>query len=131
MTKTSGEIHEILRPNCRINLVADKSYSTINANNLKGLLKVGFIDRYKFKAEVFDCDDYALILHAWIRQIQYKEKWENPMAFGEAWGKFGNEEHHALNIAISHDSEILIIEPQTDEVRYYDETKDSFILIRM
>jgi len=131
MIKASKEIHEILKVLCPYNFVADKNYYLPTSKELAELLKEGFIDKYKFKNELFDCDDYALILHAWIRQKQYKESWINPWAVGEIWGKFkDNEGFHAMNFAITSDRGFLLIEPQTDGVTYY-ETTNAFVFIRM
>jgi hypothetical protein len=130
MIKTSKEIHEIVRQYCLYCFVADGNYYLPTLEEIKTLIKKSFIEKYKYKIETFDCDDFALILHAWIRQKQYRDKWENPWAFGEVWGKFKKNEFHAMNFVITRDKGFLLIEPQTDEVKSY-ETTDTCVLIRM
>jgi hypothetical protein len=50
-------------------------------------------------------------LHAWIRQRQYKEKWENPLAFGEAWSRT-----HALNLVVLDDKDAWLAELQPGDL---------------
>lgn len=131
MIKTSLEIHEIVKQYCPYCFVADREYYLPTLEEITNLIQKSFIEKYKYKLETFDCDDFALILHAWIRQEQYRENRKYPWAFGECWGKFDKvDEFHAKNFTITHEGKLLLIEPQTDEVKYY-ETSDIFVFIRM
>ncbi|UCB50937.1 MAG: hypothetical protein JSW56_08820, partial [Deltaproteobacteria bacterium] len=70
--------------------------------------------------EIMDCDDHALILHAFVIQKRYRQvekgklkkpQWY-PWAFGQAWGyKFrGTKRSHAVNICITRDEKVLLID---------------------
>lgn len=97
-------------PNAEIH-VADKDYECPTEERLWDELVTSYFEDYEYLKETLDCDDYALLLHAWIRQKQYKEKWGKPLAFGEAWSKT-----HAVNIAILNTGKVVLIEPQNDRV---------------
>lgn len=104
-------IHEILHkqyPSAIIK-IPDKNYHKATHNELWNELISSYFEDYKYIKETLDCDDYALLLHAWIRQQQYKNHWKKPLAFGEAWST-----KHAVNIAVLENSKIVLIEPQTD-----------------
>lgn len=90
--------------------VADREYHYPTKRDIEWLLSDSSFEVYKYLKSVFDCDDYCLMLHAFVRQEQYKEKWEKPWAFGEIWSRT-----HAYNVVVSED-EILCIEPQTDAI---------------
>lgn len=89
--------------------IADRNYLAPTERQVIGELQATLFEGYKFKMETMDCDDFALLFHGWVRQKQYKYKWPQPLAFGEAWSK-----NHAFNIVILSDSTVHLIEPQTD-----------------
>ena len=130
MLKTSSQLHDFLKPYCGLRLIADRKYYLPTIEEINLLLDEGFIEYYKYRIETFDCDDFALILHAWIRQEQYKQKWNYPLAFGECWGEFETNIYHAMNFAITNEEKFILIEPQTDEVKRY-ESDDTFFALRM
>ena len=109
--------------------VTDKDFYLPYYNEVWSMLKDNFINEYKYMIETFDCDDYALVLNAWVRQEQYRNKWVNPWAFGEAWGEFGFGKH-ALNFVATSDKGLRLVEPQSDEMREINE-KDIFTFIRL
>ena len=109
--------------------ISDKVYATPTESDAWSLLKDNYIEQYRYMTETFDCDDYALLLHAWVRQEQYRNKWEHPWALGEAWGYFGGEKH-ALNVVVTADNGLMLIEPQSDGMRKNDK-KDIFTFVRM
>ena len=92
--------------------VPDKDYKKPSREFLWNELISSYIEDYEYLINTTDCDDFALFLHAWIRQQQYKEQWPQPLAFGEAWS---NE--HALNISVLDDDSVVLIEPQNDYIR--------------
>jgi hypothetical protein len=106
-------IHEILHKQYPAALlkIADKRYHRPNREYLWKELVSSYMEDYKYLAEITDCDDFTLFLHAWIRQQQYKEKWDKPLAFGEAWSA-----QHALNIAVLDTNEVVLVEPQNDYI---------------
>jgi len=84
-----------------------------------------FIDQYEFIKELFDCDDFSLVYHAWVVQVMYKqakkrelppEEWF-PWAVGQAWGsRFrGKDTGHAIIFCLTRDKGLLLYEPQISE----------------
>jgi len=117
-------LKKLLKPYADHIFIADWTYITPSRNKVWSMVKDNYIDEYKYISSVFDCDDFALVLHAWMRQEQYRRKWKYPWAFGEAWTK-----KHALNITLT-DEGLMLIEPQNDEMRKINE-KDHYTFIRM
>lgn len=101
--------------------ITDGEFKLVSSDRVKQELLETYIEQYKYRAEDFDCDDYALILHAWVRQGQYKEKAKYAWAFGEMHGYLhqpdGSIIGHALNVVITSDKGVQVVEPQTDELR--------------
>lgn len=94
---------------------------------------------YKWIAELFDCDDYALCLHAHMR-VQRLKKYISggvasgqvfPSAFGQAWGAkmMGVESPHAINVMICIEG-IFVIEPQSGNIMKADPERDKAWEIR-
>ena len=119
-------IHEILHkqyPSALLK-IADHDYEKPSRSRLWDELVGSYMEDYKYLINLCDCDDFALFLHAWIRQMQYKEKWPKPLAFGEAWSV-----NHALNISVLDTDEVVLIEPQNDYIRAA--TDYDIVFIRM
>lgn len=104
--------------------LADKTYIMPAKEGLKKLLFDSQIDRYAYKSELQDCDDYALLLHAYVIHERYKDFKEGKipenqlysLAFGQVWYRDKKIGYHAINICITCDKGILLIEPQQDKI---------------
>lgn len=143
MKTNSIEIKSILNnlwPGIRI-MCADRDYWLPSEKDLKDIIWKSYIDEYQYAIERFDCDDFALVLHAFIVQERYiradehklpKEEWF-PWAFGEVWGsKFqGENTAHAINICITDEEEIFLIEPQNDKIWLANSSDDNVYFCRM
>ncbi|PXF56812.1 MAG: hypothetical protein C4B58_12140 [Deltaproteobacteria bacterium] len=76
-------------------------------------------------SQMFDCDDFALLLHSFVIKERYNQMIEQklskeeclPWAFGQVWCKGPNSENHALNICITKDRGIQLIHPQTNVIQ--------------
>lgn len=122
-------------------LIGDVAYWAPRYDEVQEMVGKNFVEKYKYAAEVFDCDDFALILHAFVRQEMYRQRKEvgkmesnfYPWAFGEIWGhKFMNHEGgHAVNICITKDRGLILIEPQGDRVWSPTKETDEAFYIRM
>lgn len=115
-------------------MLPDKEYHKPTRKEIEWLLFESGFESYKYLKDTFDCDDFALVLHAFVRQEQYKRKWKEPWAFGEAWGKFKYQEgrsRHALNISVLDTDEVLLIEPQSDRTWVANNNVDRPGFIRM
>jgi hypothetical protein len=88
-----------------------------------------------------DCDDFAQILHSFIVQERYREMMHRgsnkkewlPWAFGQCWGqKFqGKDGGHAINLCVTRDSGIMLIEPQNDALWEAKKGEDFVFFIRI
>lgn len=73
---------------------------------------------------LFDCDDFALLLHVYVITERYKEFTSGglskeklfPWAFGQIWYIDGKMGSHAKNVCITSDKGIVLIEPQTKKI---------------
>lgn len=93
--------------------VADRTYKQPSLQELEDLLFLTYFEEYKWTKEVFDCDDFADILAAYVKQNRYKEHAKLPWSFGICWGSV---RQHALNIAVTNNDKVYLIEPQNDEI---------------
>ena len=100
----------------------DPEYETLTLKKLKAVVKKCSVSGLSYKGNVWDCDNFALQLHAKVQLSQYDEVIadmgsKTPWAFGEVMGtKFrGRVEDHVINICLT-DKGIYLIEPQTDEI---------------
>ncbi|OGW44450.1 MAG: hypothetical protein A2Y66_01785 [Nitrospirae bacterium RBG_13_41_22] len=127
-TITSDIVNTMLKEKqCKFRLINDEKYLLVNKHEMKLLLEVrsqSYIHQKDFFSNIFDCDDFALILHAWIRERQYKENQKYPIAFGEVI--IQKKVKHSLNFFITTDLELYFYDAQLNELTKYN--KDTNIL---
>jgi len=100
--------------------MADETYVLPSRAEVEKALQDSKIDKYVYTDELWDCDNYALLLHAYVIRKRYEDFRKGKLAkeqcyslaFGQIWTDI-----HAINIALTYDEDILLIEPQTDEIR--------------
>lgn len=104
----------------------DQNYYLPEAKEVAQAVKESRVNFEKKDGETFDCDDYALQLHAEIKRKRMG--W----AFGEAFGSRirGWPSYHMLNICCTV-SGVLLIEPQTDQMWPPNPTADNILFVRM
>lgn len=140
---SSTDIRERLKdlwPDLRIIILADSTYLPVNREKLEKIIKtsgVGEIDNIPLLG---DCDDRALILHAYVNRTRacaaafnwLPEHERFPWTFGEVFlAKFqGFPTNHVVNIAIC-DEDILLVEPQGYKITVADPNNDSPYFVRM
>lgn len=103
---------------------ADSAYVMPTEKELKELLSLSTIESYDYVKDIQDCDDYALRLHAYVIEDRYKafkegrivEGLRHSLAFGQIWYKDLRIGYHAVNICITCDKGVLLIEPQNDKI---------------
>ena len=88
---------------------------------------------YKWISELYDCDDFALCLHAHMRIQRFKKHIANlipdsqkyPSAFGQIWGSemMSVKSPHAVNVMICTEG-IYVIEPQNGRIEKADPVRD-------
>ena len=111
--------------------LADLLYVMPSEEEVRKLLFDSQIDSYVHtahtispKSGILDCDDFALLLHAYVIKRRYEDFKKGripkdqlyPLAFGQIWYTDPKIGYHAINICITHDKGVLLIEPQNDEV---------------
>ncbi len=71
-------------------------------------------DPPRFRSEVFDCDDFAIMFKNFATLFTYYRQEPLPLAIGIAWGVFPqiNPDLHALNFAITPNNKAVWFEPQ-------------------
>ncbi len=101
--------------------VEDNDYFCPTFEQLWDLIRNSKIDAYSYHKETFDCGDFSLILHAFVRQCQYDMDWPNPWLFGEVFGKFSDiGGSHARNFCVTSDRGFILPEPQNDRLHLHD-----------
>lgn len=110
--------------------LADRNYVLPPKEDVLRILKESQIDKFVHTAGtigadsgLFDCDDFSLLLQAFIIRKRYEDFQKGkipknqlfPLAFGQIWYQeiMGS---HAINICVTRDEGIVLIEPQTDKV---------------
>lgn len=89
--------------------IPDKHMDLVNENDAKEFLKQDLVDRENYVPERFDCDDFARNLYNNARNYGLKIKNKN-WYWADVWTK-----GHALNLYVTEDFKVVIVEPQTDE----------------
>jgi len=110
----SKEIKQILKdifPHLEVPWFRDEEYDLPSRIDVVFFLRTDPINEMKFLERDFDCDDFALQLHAAVKR-------EHHWAFGEAFGDRikGKNILHNLNVFIGDDETVCLVEPQTDEI---------------
>ena len=137
MIKTSTELIAQLRdlwPDIQFNWLADRGYEIPLIAEIESLLPDSGISSIRFNGELMDCDDYALLLNAWIKRYRI-ENFSNEnhhWAFGEVFCSRVNRVDylHSLNICVAQEG-VFLIEPQTYEVRLGHPIKDQVLLVKI
>jgi len=96
--------------------VADKEIYAPKLEELENILLGVWINKYRYRAEVFDCDDFCWVFKGWISQEAYRQKWKTPWCVGITWGDF-DIGAHAKCWVILEDIGLVFFEPQTEEIQ--------------
>ncbi len=111
--------------------MGDSQYYLPTLNEVQQLLTASSLDRRKWLAERFDCDDFSYVLkgefsiHAYdAGDISYG------FSAGIIWGNFSwVQGYHAVNLVVTDDQVLRLIEPQTDAIYKADQCNGSVELI--
>lgn len=110
-----------------IYIVADTIYNSVNKDYIETILKMDSTDGLLYKNEVFDCDEFGLLLLTNMIQISMLCLHNYRIAFGIITGYDKiNQENHLLNFFIDHNLIFWCVEPQTDEIFLCDNGKFEF-----
>jgi hypothetical protein len=103
----------------------DRSYVMPTRKELEEFVFKSKVDDYEYVPEIQDCGDFALFLHVDVIRERFKDYKDGkiskdqqyPWAFGQLWHQDSQIGYHAINICITKDEGVLLIEPQTDKIR--------------
>lgn len=88
----------------------DAEYHLVAKKDIKIMFNVNLAKFLKYKAEAFDCDDFARTAGVLVR-IAFGN-----VAVGDAIIKYKDGSRHMLNIVITEDKEVVYVEPQNNNV---------------
>jgi len=101
--------------------LADSKYYAANLADIQSVLQQTKIEQLKYVAEDFDCDDFSFTLMGALHANPYEPK-KMPTAKQAVfivwvWWKMGNNVYgHALNMCVTADKKVYMIEPQNDRI---------------
>ena len=112
------QIREILRtqwPGLQHIWIFDKRLILLPLNQIKTILdSIYKKHRYQFQDETFDCDDFALVMNAYMKIEIASMNLSHNGAFGEASMIHSTMGIHNQNIFITDDLKVKLYEPQSD-----------------
>jgi len=138
-TEIEDEINDLWRASAYV-ASSDDYYWTPTRKEVETLIADAFISDYIYIKELMDCDDFALILHAFVVQtrnqivregkIPLEEQYAWP--FGEIWLTHfqGVATPHGMNFVVTSDEGLLLVEPQTDQIFVPSSVSDRPFLIK-
>ena len=112
-----GELENLLRAEGFDDIeVADSEYLVVREDDMDALVhtlyKLNIEPKVRYTKSVFDCDDFAELMHMLVAYSIYKAGWSEQVAYGEAWSNL-----HAFNVAVVMDAngnkKVVFYEPQT------------------
>jgi len=105
---TMGALYTLLRqkaPEGQI-FLSDREYKLCHINDITAFLVHSVVDRGKYVADRFDCDDFSFRLMGEFSVPGWAE-----LAFGIVWTN-----KHAFNCFVNEDKRLQFVEPQNDKV---------------
>ena len=118
-TLAGRQVYEILRekyPNATSSIYrADTSYSPMDYAKMQSIWRSSNLEKYRWKEEKFDCDDFAVCFKATVAQWCYhnipdQEAYLCGVMFATSnnWRKEG----HAFNFTLDANKTVILFEPQ-------------------
>ena len=86
--------------------ISDRSFLLCNNDDIARFLVEDETNHTKYETEVYDCDNFSYRLMGQLSIPQWSD-----LSFGIIWTK-----GHALNCLVTESRELLLVEPQTDEI---------------
>lgn len=92
--------------------IADEIYTTLPSDGWKPILStVRAMFQASWTSEVFDCDNFAVLMNSLVQYVNYKNGGKRALAFGYAYS-----DTHAYNFFIDVNGLVWIYEPQDGRV---------------
>ena len=108
-------------------IVLDDYYYNLEKNNVEKILLEDRTNLYNYKTDVFDCDDFSILLLSTIIKISYLCSNKYRSAFGLLTGYSNTEKtDHMLNFFIDKKFNFWCVEPQNDTIFMCNETNIDF-----
>lgn len=112
-----NKLKDKFKPNTYLYLI-DSNYYLPSKEYVKEVLDVDKTDTRKYRAQTYDCDDFAFILNSTFIELTYKDEVRRaPFSFGVTMGELPM--HHAINIFVDDQKEVYFVEPQSDAIINY------------
>ena len=108
-TEVLTKLRSELGQDCKIYL-SDHNYQTTILSELTRFLAYDNTDKYTYKNEYLDCDDFSYRLHGQLSIPGWSS-----LVFGILWA-LTETGGHAVNIFMDTDTTIWIVEPQSDKI---------------
>ncbi|MBC8953963.1 lectin MOA-related protein [Xenorhabdus sp. PB62.4] len=93
----------------------DTFYRLVSDKKAEDIYKKSGLKNYTYRKQVFDCDDFSLVYKAQASKEAYADKEIYGYAIGMILGNT-KKTAHAVNIYITPELKVKIIEPQTGEI---------------
>lgn len=117
-----------LTENFKLHMSDDKYYLP-SLKETQRLLEESKVGEYQWYDEVFDCDDFAIMLKAHFCKDAYKNNIRrHSHCLGIVWGMVPRS--HALNWVINNDKELRFVDPMLGEI-YLPQKRARFIWMMM
>lgn len=124
---SSNEVRSLLKTTLHVAddklFIGDGEYFAYDVADLQAFLRLDRTNALKYRAEAFDCDDFARVLvgqeRMWFRTSNQGNRGST---LGMVWGDIRPSETstevnaHAVNIFIDANREVWLVEPQTDQL---------------
>jgi len=107
---TIQEAEKVIKKECNKYTLLDAEYHLIPKDSIKTVFNVNLAKYLKYRAEAFDCDDFARTAGVLIRLAF------GNVSVGDAIVSYDNGSRHMLNIVITKDKEVVYVEPQNNSV---------------
>jgi len=109
--------------------MSDQKYYLPSIEDSKKLIEESKVSEYQWYDEVFDCDDFAIMLKAHFCKDAYRhQKRRHSHCLGIAWGMIPRS--HALNWMINDDYKLRFVDPMYGEI-FLPEERARFIWMMM
>lgn len=119
-----------------------KEYASPTRKQILKFLKRDQTDKFVYKAETFDCDNFAIILLSRLYESQYVAGAKRSVTFGFLSGliyksrKLGEKttdkdakpEKHQMNFVVTSKGSLYLVEPQNDELYYPDPRNEYWVI---
>ena len=118
-TITADKARKILRkqyPQLKHIWIFDKKLVVLSDEQVDKILQGISVYEQRFKVELFDCDDFALVANAFVKLETSQAALSHPWAFGECSFVHPERGAHNQNIFITEGLKVKLYEPQNQEI---------------